>query len=100
MHQIIVKFFVDILQSNRQTLELVEKYDGDMRFDSSSNVLVFKLQSLHELLFEAAELDYSSFRKLIYQGNLNEELASLGGRVEVHQSTGNVDDNFYRLVKL
>ena len=100
MQKILVTFFVQILQQNDKLLERVSLFDGDLFYDRDNSILVFKLGGLHQFLQDEISLDYSEFRSLIYKSNINEELQKLGGLIEVHQSSGNVDDNFYRLVRL
>lgn len=100
MQKTLIEFFTSVLAGDSHTLEIVEKYKGNMSFDVDANILIFKLKDLHKFLFDPDELDYPNFQKLLYQSNLNEKLASIGGRVEIHQSVGKVDDNYYRLVKV
>ena len=100
MQKILVTFFVQILRQNNKLLERVLLFDGDLFYDRDNSILVFKLGGLHQFLQDEISLDYSEFRSLIYKSNINEELQKLGGLIEVHQSSGSVDDNFYRLVRL
>lgn len=99
MQQILVTFFVQILQQNNKLLERVSLFDGDLFYDRDNSVLVFKLGGLHQFLQDEISLDYSEFRSLIYKSNVNEELKKQGGLIEIHESIGNVDDNLYRLVR-
>jgi hypothetical protein len=100
VQQILEKFFIEILARDKDCLNLVAASAGDLFFDDITGSLVFKLPDLHKLLFNSSELDYQSFRKLLYQGNLNEKLLELGARIEIHQTSGKVDDSYYRLVKI
>ena len=99
MQQALLNFFVLVLQHDEKVLKRLSAFEGDMRFDHDANILVFKLSGLHQFFLDEINLDYHEFQKMIYQGNINEELQALGGRIEVHQSTGNINDSLYRLVK-
>lgn len=99
MQQALLNFFALVLLHDEKVLKRLSVFEGDMRFDYDANILVFKLSGLHQFFHDEIELDYNEFQKMIYQSNLNEELRALGGRIEVHQSTGNIHDSLYRLVK-
>lgn len=60
----------------------------------------FSLQSLYRLLCGDGDETYNEFKAAIYKSRLNQELAQLGYRVDVHYSTGNVDTSTYKLVRL
>ena len=100
MQQTLIRFFSQILDKNKQVLERISLFDGALFYDFDNGILVFELAGLHQFLLDEISMDYSEFRSLIYKSNINEELQKLGGLIEVHQSSGNVDDNFYRLVRL
>jgi len=68
--------------------------------DAGDELLVFHLVTLYQLLQLEAELVFSVFRRALYQGNLNEELAALGGQILVHKSVGRIDENIYVLARL
>ena len=97
--QTLIKFFTLILDQDENVLRRISKFEGDMYIDQESSMLVFKLSALHQFFRCEIKLDYAEFLKIIYQGSINEELLALGGRVEVHHSSGKIHDSYYRLVK-
>ena len=99
MQQTLIEFFMQVLKEDEKVLQRLSVFEGDMAFDKKSSTLIFKLSGLHQFFSEEVNLDYPEFQKLIYQGNINEELLASGGKIEVHQSTGNINDSLYRLVK-
>ncbi len=100
MQQALLNFFALVLRHDENVLKRLSIFCGDMRFDHDANILVFKLSGLHQFFIDEIESDYHEFQKMIYQGNINEELLALGGRIEIHESTGNIHDSLYRLVKI
>lgn len=100
MQKLLVDLFSKILLSDKETLARVSVFNGDMTYYPDDAILVFNLRALHVFLYPEVEVDYKSFRGAIYKGNLNEELLKLGGRIEVHESSRNVDRSYYRLVKI
>jgi len=68
--------------------------------DPEEELLVFSLLALYQLLQLESVLAFSVFRRALYQGSLNEELAVLGGRIHVYESVGSIDENLYALVRL
>lgn len=98
--QAVLEFFTLVLKLDEAILQRVVTFEGDLHFDYKQNELVFSLGGLHKFLGEVIDIEYSDFQKTIYKGNLNEELSTIGGKVEVHHSTGKITDSFYRLVKI
>lgn len=100
MQQLLLDLFSKILTNDEKMLARISAFEGDVTFDTDDAVFVFSLRALHEFLSREIDVDYKIFKSLVYQGNLNEELLKLGGRIEIHESSGKVDSSFYRLVKI
>ncbi len=106
MQQSIIHFFTQVLQNNKTTLNLISDFQGELYFDKKNSLLIFSLKGLHQLLTTQQTLstslliDYAEFRKLIYQGNINEQLLQLGGKLEIHKSSGKVEANLYKLTRV
>jgi hypothetical protein len=95
----IVRFMLLIpLHRDQAILDKIAGFDGELDVDGST--LVFSLQGLFEYLNDDDSLSYVMFRKMLYSSRLNEALMACSGRVEVHRSTGKVDQNLYRLVRI
>ncbi|UZE97476.1 hypothetical protein [Alkalimarinus alittae] len=62
--------------------------------------LIFSLKGLYDCFSGADKGSYSEFIKMLYSSTLNSDLAALGGRVEVHQSTSKIETSLYRLVRV
>ena len=67
--------------------------------DQGKSVLFFKLPALHTLLCAEYGPDYKEFRRIIYQGSINAQLQDMGAMIDIHQSTGKVEGNIYKLVR-
>lgn len=104
-----LKLFVALLNDDRQAREVVlafqSKSDEPVQLasvpcESDEELLVFSLLSLYQMLELEHELPFTVFRRVIYQGNLNEALAAKGGRICVYESVGSITENSYALVTL
>lgn len=100
MQQDIINFFSQVMDENRATMVCIEKFSGEVGFDKESSELVFSLHGLYEILGFGSQHDYSVFRKNLYSSTINQALNAFGGSVEIHRSTGKVDDNIYKLTRL
>lgn len=93
----------DDVKTRHRILELQSSGDEPLRLPPSGEedeLLVFSLLALYQLLELETELVFSVFRRALYQGNMNEELAAQGGRILVHESAGRIDENLYVLSRL
>lgn len=79
-------------------LESQKLSELDILLEHSS--VKFTLPSLHKLLYPGGDPNYERFRSALYASNLNEELAALGYKVQVFESTKKVDSSWYELVAL
>ncbi len=100
LQQIVVNFFTKFIEQDPHTLEEISRFQSVCFFIDGSSSLVFSLLALHQFLCGIDTLNYAEFKKVIYQGDINKQLNSLGWAVEVHQSKGKVDKNTYMLAKL
>lgn len=100
MQETLVTFFVGVLKRDDGLVRRISTFDGDMRLEENNGKLLFTLGGLHQFLRDEVDVDYPEFQKMIYQGNINEELFTFGGRIEVHDSTGNVGSSWYKLIKI
>lgn len=62
--------------------------------------LVFTLEGLFHHIDSEHSMTYPAFRQMIYQSQLNTDLAQNKGRVDILRSTGKVDQNWYCLLRL
>lgn len=100
MQQILIEFFAGVLKQDEDVLQRLSEFEGDMRLEEEGSVLIFRLSDIHQFLNNEINLSYPEFQRMIYQSNINEELFSYGGKIEVHQSTGKVQDSLYRLISI
>jgi len=110
MQQKVLRFFDLILRHDENTIHSITECQGDLflrheistnkKIEQGNTLLIFSLSGLHEYLDTEKLMDYKSFRRLIYQGSINRELGELGGKIEIHSSTGKVDESLYKLVLL
>ncbi len=100
LQQTVVSFFTNVLSQDLHTLEEINLFQSEQFSVDSSNALVFKLSALHQFLCDIDTVNYAEFKKLIYQSDINEQLSRLGGKIEVYKSTGKIDNNIYKLVKV
>ncbi|MBL1274581.1 MAG: hypothetical protein COB30_000675 [Ectothiorhodospiraceae bacterium] len=92
------------MRGDERTREMVLHFQGELSFNQDCELngcfLIFSLKGLHEFLGVENVIVYTAFRKIIYQSSINEELQGFGGKVELHRSTGKVDESLYKLIKL
>ncbi len=99
MQQLIIHFFSKVLERDEDTLNLISSFHGEVGFIENNTVLVFSLNGLYKLLCEDKVPSYSKFRKIIYNSTVNEVLQKLGAKLDIHQSSGDVDGSLYKLIK-
>lgn len=80
----------------------ITAYEGNLSIEGEA--LVFGLADLFDFLSSCkpdgeyeGSASYQEFRRALYQSTLNQDLRALGGQIVVHQSTGKVETNLYRL---
>lgn len=100
MQALLVNFFGSVLRQDKNVLRQVSTFEGDLAFNTSSGILIFTLAGLYAFLQDELNLSYPEFQKTLYSGNINEELQKMGGRIEVHDSTGKTKGNVYQLVHI
>ena len=100
MQQTIISFFRKVLQQDKKTLSLISDFQDEVFFEQDNTVLVFSIKGLHQLLDHEESLNYTEFRKQLYQSNLNEALQEVGGKVDLHQPTQKVDESLYKLIQV
>ncbi len=96
--QTIVQFFVQFIKKDAATQLTIGRFQGDVFIAEDNTNLVFSLHGLYLMLSPHEAIDYNLFRKIIYQGNINEILQKQGYKIDLYQSNGKVDDNLYQLI--
>ncbi|GLQ29939.1 hypothetical protein [Litoribrevibacter albus] len=94
--------FVDSLKPDFQQ-RILNDPEPDREFDDimiDDGRFCFTLNGLHRLVQTVYPIDYYAFQQRLYASNLNERLAEMGLSVVMHQSTGKVASNWYRLEEL
>ena len=97
MHTDILKFFKRVLDCDSEILRLINSCQDQVFLEHDSQCLIFSLPALHQIVTLDQQLSYHQFRKMLYQGSLNDDLKSLGGKIELHESNKTVDDSLYKL---
>ncbi len=98
IQQTIVNFFVQFINKDTVVRHTVNHFQGDVFIAEDSSNLVFSLHALYLMLAPHETIDYHSFRKIIYQGNINEILRQQKCRIDLYQSNGKINDNLYQLI--
>jgi len=98
MYHAVVNLFIRYLNKEHEVLVKIADFEGEIFIEN--NALVFTLKGLFDCLNADEEMHYLAFRRVLYSSRLNEDLRVHNGYVEVHCSTGKVDDSFYRLIHI
>ncbi len=98
IQQTIVQFFVHVLKKDTATLLTVNHFQGDVFITEDNSNLVFSLHGLYQMLTPQEIINYKSFKKIIYQSNINEILQQQGCKIDLYQSNRKIDDNLYQLI--
>jgi len=93
--------FKNLINGDPQLLKAILSLK-DSGLKVRDNIFHFSLPGLHCLLSQGGgeKYNYNEFRQNLYSGRLNQRLADLGYRVEIHFSTGKVETNTYKLLAL
>ena len=95
---LVLAFLTKVLEKNEDLLSQINCSDEDIGFVDDD--LVFSLTGLQASIDELAGLDHSEFRRIIYHSTINQQLSNCNAQLVVHESTGKVDKNRYRLKRL
>lgn len=95
-----------VLQQDTSVLVSIEQFFGDLWVEEG--ILHFSLPALYQYLYQdlvsrsnAANCpDYKSFRQALYSSDFNTQLAVIGARIDVHDSSAKVDSSIYKLIKI
>ena len=96
--QITLNLFKNFLKQELNSLLKIADFEGDVFVENKT--LYFTLRGLFELLNVDGSMSYEVFRRALYNSQLNEELKAYNGHVDVHHSTGKVNDSVYKLVRM
>lgn len=92
----------DFLQQDTSVLVSIEQFFGDLWVEEG--ILHFSLPALYQYLISFSDdvesPDYKGFRQALYRSDFNTQLAIIGARIDVHDSSGKADSSIYRLVKI
>jgi hypothetical protein len=88
-------FFSRVLAKNVAALDLINQADSELQMLPQG--FVFSLPALHAILDPEHSLPYRSFRSLLYDSTLNQELSAFDAEVTLFQSSGKIDTSLYCL---
>ncbi len=97
----LVDLFCRVLLRNPSTIEMIEGYEGELcLLNDERKLCVFSLAGIYDFLNLSETMEFSEFRKCLYNSSVNQILAGYGGKVEIHKSTGKVESNLYALISV
>ena len=94
----LLALFGGILAGNAEQIAAVNQSAAQIGFEQAT--LVFSLEGLYHFVTDEREMSFRAFKKQLYSGSLNHELAALGGKVDVYQSVVNSKSRLYCLIGL
>ena len=98
MYETVLSFFISVLKKEPEVLSRLNDFEGDISLVMGQ--LRFSLAGLKLFLFDVHSITDQDFQQLLYGSYLNQDLARLGGRVDVFESRGKLAKNYYCLVLL
>ncbi|MCJ8271079.1 MAG: hypothetical protein MJK04_16965 [Psychrosphaera sp.] len=86
------------MAGNVEQMTAVNQSTAQIGFEQGT--LVFSLEGLYHFVTDEREISFRAFKKQLYAGSLNHDLATLGGKVDVYQSVEHSKSRLYCLVGL
>jgi hypothetical protein len=95
-------YFARYLENDPEVIEVIQSFGQS--FQLTNNSWQFSLQDLYQFCSEQISpiknLNYPSFKQLLYQNPTNELLKCKGGKFEVFLNCGKVEKNIYCLIRV
>lgn len=98
MYSLVLDFFISVLKKDPDIFARLNRFEGDIAVVEGQ--LRFSLSGLKAFLFADQLMTDRDFQQLLYGSDLNRDLAEVGGRVDVFESSGKLASNYYCLVAL
>lgn len=101
MYAELLDFFTAIWNKDTELCRGIVDAEANLYFDRGE--LIFSLFGLHQALSLQRgfpSLSYAEFRQRLYASRLNSDLAEMGAKIMVMDSSGKVDSSLYRLTQL
>lgn len=93
----VLEFFKRLINADVELLREIKSNGEEVQY--INGVYRFTIKGLFNTLTDNA-VSYKAFRSQLYASTLNADLAKLGYKIEVYQSSGKVDSSWYQLVRL
>jgi|TARA_B110000259_G_scaffold73155_1_gene86151 hypothetical protein len=101
-HHHLILYFARYLENDREVIEAIQLFGQSFQLKKSS--WQFTMLDLHQFCSEQIHsienLNYSSFKQLIYQNPTNQLLRDHGGQFEVFLNSGKIKKTIYCLNRI
>lgn len=94
----LLQLFADVLAGKAEQITAIKQSTAQIGLEHG--ILVFSIEGLFCFICDEGEMSLRAFKKQLYQGSLNDELAAIGAKVDVYQSVGQTKTRLYCLVGL
>ncbi|MFT4608892.1 MAG: hypothetical protein ACI9V8_001592 [Urechidicola sp.] len=100
-HQQLISYFERYIKDDKEVIKAIQTFGQS--FQLTNNSWQFTLHDLHQFCAvqvpSIENLDYQSFKQLLYQNTTNQIMSCRGGKFDLLLNSGHIEKSIYCLIR-